>query len=78
TGEHFMEYAIPGFIGNFCTPNALLTLSEYLNDYASEETKKAGAALIASEMARYSNEKIKPVLIERLEKTNSGERDLYF
>ena len=45
-----MEYAIPGFIGRFCTPNAMLTLAEYLEDYSSEETKKAGYALIESEL----------------------------
>ena len=39
TGEHFMEFAIPGFIQNFCTPNALTTLMEYLVDYASPETR---------------------------------------
>ena len=78
TGEHFMEFAIPGFIGNFCTPNALLTLSEYLDDYAAPETKKVGETLVKNELARYANEKIKPQLIERLEKINAGERDLYF
>ena len=42
TGEHFMEFAIPGFIQNLCTPNALTTLTEYLVDYAGEETRAAG------------------------------------
>jgi 2-iminoacetate synthase len=42
SGEVFMEYAIPGFIQNFCTPNALVTLREYLVDYASPETRAAG------------------------------------
>ena len=46
TGEHFMEFAIPGFIQNFCTPNALTTLMEYLVDYASPETVEAGKQLI--------------------------------
>jgi 2-iminoacetate synthase len=48
TGEHFMEFAIPGFIKRFCQPNALSTLMEYLTDYASEETKKAGTACTVS------------------------------
>ena len=52
TGEHFMEFAIPGFIKRFCTPNALLTLKEYLVDYASPETRIAGEKLIAVELAR--------------------------
>ena len=41
TGEQFMEFAIPGFIQNLCTPNALTTLMEYLVDYASPETRDA-------------------------------------
>ena len=45
TGEHFMEYAIPGFIQRFCTPNALLTLEEYLADYASPETRAESCAI---------------------------------
>ena len=52
TGEHFMEFAIPGFIKRFCTPNALLTLQEYLSDYASPEVKTSGIALIAAELAK--------------------------
>lgn len=78
TGEHFMEFAIPGFIHNYCTPNALLTFSEYLNDYASPETRKIGEALVKSELEKYQNEKIKPTLITRLGKVNEGEHDLYF
>ena len=42
TGEHFMEYAIPGFIGKFCTPNALMTLAEYLKDYALPKPVRPG------------------------------------
>lgn len=78
TGEEFMEFAIPGFIHNFCTPNALLTLKEYLVDYASEETKKAGDKLIAGELRKYKHPN-RDKLIENLkaiEKTNK--RDLYF
>ena len=78
TGEHFMEFAIPGFIHNYCTPNALLTFSEYLNDYATPETKQIGEALVKSELEKYQNEKIKPALITRLGKVNEGEHDLYF
>ena len=51
TGEHFMEFAIPGFIQNFCTPNALSTLMEYLVDYASPETRAAGEAAVRREIA---------------------------
>ena len=52
TGEHFMEFAIPGFIKRFCTPNALLTLKEYLIDYASPTVRAKGDALIAAELAK--------------------------
>jgi 2-iminoacetate synthase len=78
TGEHFMEYAIPGFINRFCTPNALLTLCEYLEDYASEETKKSGYQLIEDEIRGVEDEKIKIKLRERIDKIKTGERDLYF
>ena len=77
TGEHFMEYAIPGFIGKFCTPNAIMTLAEYLHDYASPEVKAKGEAVIAREV-----EKLEPKLREeaqrRLARIAAGERDLYF
>jgi len=46
TGEHFMEFSVPGFIKRFCTPNALLTFAEYLEDYAKETTKQKGYLLI--------------------------------
>jgi 2-iminoacetate synthase len=79
TGEHFMEYAIPGFIQQFCTPNALLTLSEYLEDYASEPTKKAGYHLIEKELMKIDNEKKRQQLRERIaDVRNNGNRDLYF
>ena len=78
TGEHFMEYAIPGFIHNFCTPNALLTLSEYLEDYAPESTRTAGYALIERELAKVSDEAKAKLIRERLAKIKSGVRDLYF
>ena len=46
TGEHFMEFSVPGFIKNFCSPNAMLTLAEYIEDYASPETARKGYAII--------------------------------
>jgi hypothetical protein len=46
TGEHFMEFSVPGFIKRFCSPNAILTLAEYLVDYAPEETQKKGWEVI--------------------------------
>jgi 2-iminoacetate synthase len=79
TGEHFMEFAIPGFIKRFCTPNALTTLQEYLTDYASPETKKAGTALIAKELAELPDNPMKDKLRARLDMiAYSDRRDLYF
>ncbi|MCF0164671.1 MAG: [FeFe] hydrogenase H-cluster radical SAM maturase HydG [Bacteroidales bacterium] len=78
TGEHFMEFAIPGFIGNFCSPNAILTLAEYLEDYAGEETRKAGFEQIDRELARISDPVRKAAVIKRLESVKEGKRDLHF
>ena len=79
TGEHFMEYAIPGFIGNFCTPNAILTLAEYLEDYSSPETKAEGYKLIDRELAKMKDDQRKAKVIERLGIIRgSDKRDLYF
>ena len=73
-----MEFAIPGFIKRFCTPNALLTLQEYLSDYASPEVKTSGIALIAAELAKLPDDAGKGELLSRLAAIEQGERDLYF
>jgi 2-iminoacetate synthase len=74
-----MEYAIPGFIHNFCTPNAMCTLTEYLQDYASDETRAAGEALIAAELEKIEAGGLKDKLVDRLRRIREdGERDLYF
>lgn len=79
TGEHFMEFAIPGFIKKFCTPNALTTLLEYLVDYGSPATRAAGEAILAAELAKLPEENLKRELLSRLERIRTtGERDLYF
>ncbi len=79
TGEHFMEFAIPGFIKRYCQPNALTTLMEYLVDYASPETKKAGMKLIEAELAKMKDEKIKQEVKERIKKiSQTNQRDMYF
>jgi 2-iminoacetate synthase len=77
TGEHFMEFAIPGFVKRFCTPNALFTLNEYLNDYASEKTKNLGKNIIKKELEKIS-ENQKSTIIEGLKKIDKGERDVRF
>ena len=79
TGEHFMEFAVPGFIKRFCTPNALTTLMEYLVDYASPRTREAGARLIGEELAQLSEGTMKDMLIGKLNTIKtSSKRDLYF
>lgn len=78
TGEHFMEYAIPGFIGNFCTPNAILTLSEYLEDYASEETKAVGAKFIEEQIAAIQDPARRDSVKIKLARIKEGKRDLLY
>lgn len=77
TGEHFMEYAIPGFIERFCTPNALVTLTEYLQDYASAPTREAGRRLVERELAAFPEGAAKESLRRRLQATRDGQHDLY-
>ncbi len=78
TGEHFMEFSVPGFIKRFCTPNAILTLSEYLMDYANEDIKIKGWNLIQKEIAKLEDESLKMSIIEKVEKIKQGQRDLYY
>lgn len=79
TGEQFMEFAIPGFIQNFCTPNALSTLMEYLVDYASTETCKAGKELIQREIEKIPDGDRKSQLLDRMRRiSETDERDLFF
>ncbi len=78
TGEHFMEFAIPGFVKRFCTPNALLTFAEYLYDYASERTKQIGFELIDRELEKIEDLNMKQAVKSKLEQMKEGKRDLYF
>ncbi len=78
TGEHFMEFSVPGFIKKFCTPNAMLTLAEYLEDYASNTVKEKGYQLIQKNLQEMETDKLFKQLNERLSKIKQGERDLYF
>lgn len=77
-GEHFMEFSVPGFIKRYCTPNAILTFAEYINDYGSHEIKEKGWTLINKELVLIDDEKVKKAILEKLEKINNGQRDLYF
>ncbi len=78
TGEHFMEFAIPGFVKRFCTPNALLTFAEYLFDYSSAKTRTAGMELIDREVAQIQDEATRKLVSEHLNKMKEGKRDLFF
>ncbi|MBR2302954.1 MAG: [Clostridia bacterium] len=78
TGDRFMSLCKSGQIHNCCLPNALMTLQEYLQDYASGETKKVGEKLIAKELESIPNEKVKQIVTDRLQKISNGERDFRF
>jgi 2-iminoacetate synthase len=78
TGEHFMEFSVPGFIKRYCTPNAILTLTEYLMDYGSEANAVKGWALIEKELAALGDEKMVMEIRKRMELIKGGKRDLYF
>ena len=79
TGEHFMEFARPGFVKKFCTPNAVLTLLEYAEDYASPATRDKALAAIERETAAIpEGDSRKQILRRRMARIKSGERDLFF
>ncbi|MDN5353274.1 MAG: 2-iminoacetate synthase [Candidatus Cloacimonadota bacterium] len=77
TGENFMKYSKPGDIKSFCHPNAILTFSEYLIDYATPETKKVGLAMVEREIAKIPAS-FRGEVEKNVEKLKNGERDLYF
>ena len=66
TGDRFMELCKSGQIQNCCHPNALMTLKEYLTDYASEETKEVGEHLIEKEVQTIPKEKVRQIVVENL------------
>lgn len=78
TGDRFMSLCKSGQIQNCCHPNALMTLKEFLVDYASEETRRKGNAMIASEIPTIPNEKVRDALVKYLERIENGERDFRF
>ena len=78
TGEHFMEFSVPGFIKRYCTPNAILTLAEYLLDYAPEGTATKGWNVIEKNIEELNEERIKNQTREKLCLMKEGKRDLYF
>lgn len=78
TGDRFMSLVKSGQIANCCQPNALMTLKEYLEDYASADTKAKGEKVIQDEINNISSEKVKEVVKEHLKDLNAGKRDFRF
>ena len=78
TGDRFMTLLKNGQIGNCCHPNALMTLKEFLMDYASEDTKKIGEELIKAELNNIPKDKVREICKENLEKIENGIRDFRF
>ena len=78
TGDRFMKLVKSGQIANCCQPNALMTLKEYLEDYASEDTRRKGEALIARELGRVESGKIRAIAARNLEEIAHGKRDFRF
>ncbi|SJZ70883.1 [FeFe] hydrogenase H-cluster radical SAM maturase HydG [Selenihalanaerobacter shriftii] len=77
TGEDFMDLAKSGDIHKFCQPNALLTFQEYLEDYASQDTKKVAEKLVRQQLDKIQNSVIKEETKRGLEKVKTGTRDIY-
>ncbi len=79
TGDRFMSLCKSGQILNCCHPNALMTLTEYLVDYASEDTKKIGYELIEKELAKIPSDKVRAIAQKNIEDIkNSNRRDFRF
>lgn len=78
TGDRFMSLCKSKQILNVCGPNALLTLKEYLMDYASDDTKKKGEEIIQKELANIPNEKVREKTKEYLQEIENGNRDFRF
>lgn len=78
TGDRFMTLCKAGQIQNCCHPNALMTLKEYLMDYASEDTRRIGEALIEAELANIPRERTREITMEHLAEIEKGNRDFRF
>ncbi len=78
TGDRFMKLVKSGQIANCCQPNAIMTLKEYLEDYASPDTRAKGEAVIAEELKRIPNEKVRRIAAEHLTELHNGKRDFRF
>ena len=78
TGDRFMSLCKNRQILNCCHPNAIMTLKEYLQDYASEDTKVLGERMIAEELNKIPNPKVRDITAQRLQLIARGERDFRF
>ena len=78
TGDRFMEFAKDGSIARYCQANAVMTMKEYLCDYASPATKEAGERVIANEIPKICHEKMRIACEKRIIRIEEGERDFRF
>jgi len=78
TGEHFMEFSVPGFIKRYCSANAILTLAEYIVDYAKPSTAEKGWKVIEKQLVDLKEYQSVDEIRERIDRIKKGERDLYF
>ncbi len=78
TGEHFMEFSVPGFIKRYCSANAILTLAEYIEDYGKESTAIKGWKVIEKQIEELKEFQKVDEIKDRIERIKKGERDLYF
>lgn len=78
TGDRFMSLVKTGQIANCCLPNALMTLKEYLEDYASADTRAKGEQMIGEQLGHIPNDKVRRIACEHLEELHEGKRDFRF
>jgi 2-iminoacetate synthase len=78
TGDRFMEFAKTGEIAMYCQANAVMTMKEYLCDYATPKTRAVGEEVIQREIPKISHEKVRLSSIKRLERIEKGERDFRY
>lgn len=77
TGDRFMQLAKSGTIQNTCTPNALMTLLEYMLDYGDPELSSMGETLLVNELDKIENPNVKRIVTRNIERMRAGERDLF-
>ncbi len=78
TGDRFMSLVKSGQIANCCHPNALITLKEYLEDYASPETKEVGERMIQAQLDRIPDERVRSMAAQYIQEVGTGKRDFRF